>query len=108
MTLPPGHKNTSDSSLVCKLRNAIYGLKQSLRAWYSKLNSFLIKNNFVKSTADYSMFINHSDKSTTVILVYVDDTIITENDNEEIKKVKQSLKMSLISRILVHSHIFLE
>jgi Reverse transcriptase (RNA-dependent DNA polymerase) len=38
------------------------------------------------------MFINHSDKSTTVILVYVDDIIITENNNEEIKKVKQSLK----------------
>jgi Reverse transcriptase (RNA-dependent DNA polymerase) len=38
------------------------------------------------------MFINHFDKSITIILVYVDDIIITENDNEEIKKVKQSLK----------------
>jgi Reverse transcriptase (RNA-dependent DNA polymerase) len=88
MTIPSGHKNTSDPSLVCKLRKAIYELKQSPRAWYAKLNYFLLKNNFVKSTADYSMFINHSDKSTTVILVYVDDIIITGNDNDEIKKVK--------------------
>jgi Reverse transcriptase (RNA-dependent DNA polymerase) len=92
MTLPPCHKNTSDPSLVCKLRKTIYGLKQSPRVWYAKLNSFLLKNNFVKSTADYSMFINHSGKSTTVILVYVDDIIIIGNDNDEIKKVKQLLK----------------
>jgi Reverse transcriptase (RNA-dependent DNA polymerase) len=38
------------------------------------------------------MFINHYGKSTIIILVYVDDIIITENDNDEIKKVKQLLK----------------
>jgi Reverse transcriptase (RNA-dependent DNA polymerase) len=31
MTLPPGHKITSDPSLVCKLRKTIYGLKQFRR-----------------------------------------------------------------------------
>ena len=92
MTLPPGHKNTSNSSLVCKLRKAIYGLKQSPRAWYAKLSFSLLKNNFVKSTADHSMFIKHTQNSTTIILVYVDDIIVTGNDNEEIKRVKQSLK----------------
>jgi Reverse transcriptase (RNA-dependent DNA polymerase) len=88
MTLPPGHKNESDSSLVCKLKKAIYGLKQSPRAWYAKLSFSLLKINFVKSTTDSSMFIKHSQNITTIILVYVDDIIITGNSNEDITRVK--------------------
>jgi Reverse transcriptase (RNA-dependent DNA polymerase) len=53
MTLPPGHKNTSNPSLVCRLKKAIYGLKQSPRAWYANLSFSLLKNNFIKSTATY-------------------------------------------------------
>jgi Reverse transcriptase (RNA-dependent DNA polymerase) len=54
MTLPPGHKNESDPSLVCKLHKAIYDLKQSPRAWYVKLSFSLLKIKFIKSTADSS------------------------------------------------------
>jgi hypothetical protein len=31
-----------DSSLVCRLKNSLYGLKQDLRAWYSKMDSYLL------------------------------------------------------------------
>jgi Reverse transcriptase (RNA-dependent DNA polymerase) len=92
MTLPPGHKNTSNPSLVCRLKKIIYGLKQSPRAWYVKLSFSLLKNNFIKSTADSSMFIKNSQNTTIIVLVYVDDIIITGNDNEEIKRVKKYLK----------------
>ena len=30
------------SSLFCKLRKYLYGLKQTPRAWYSKMDSFLM------------------------------------------------------------------
>jgi Reverse transcriptase (RNA-dependent DNA polymerase) len=92
MTLPPGYKSTSDPSSVCKLKKAIYGLKQSPRAWYARLSFSLLKINFIKSTTDSTMFVKHSQKSTTIILVYVDDIIVTGNDNEEIKRVKEYLK----------------
>jgi Reverse transcriptase (RNA-dependent DNA polymerase) len=92
MTLPPGYNTTLDSSQVCKLKKSIYGLKQSPRAWYAKLSSSLLKINFVKSTADSSMFIKHKHDCTTIILVYVDNIIITGNNNEEINLVKQYLK----------------
>jgi Reverse transcriptase (RNA-dependent DNA polymerase) len=77
---------------VCKLQKAIYGLKQSPRAWYAKLSFSLLKIKFIKSTADSSMFIKHSQNITTIILVYVDDIIITGNNNEKITRVKQYLK----------------
>ena len=31
-----------DTSLVCKLRKYIYGIKQFPRAWYSKMDAFLM------------------------------------------------------------------
>jgi Reverse transcriptase (RNA-dependent DNA polymerase) len=92
MTLPPGHKNESNPSQVCKLKKAIYGLKQSPRAWYAKLSFSFLKIIFFKSTVDSSMFIKHLQNTTIIILVYVDDIIITGNNNEEIKRVKQYLK----------------
>ncbi|KAM2064746.1 hypothetical protein FF1_027829 [Malus domestica] len=41
MKLPPGHPQEHETNKVCKLHKAIYGLKQSPRAWYSKLSSVL-------------------------------------------------------------------
>jgi hypothetical protein len=37
-----------DSSLVCQLKKSLYGLKQALRAWYAKMDSYLISQNFVR------------------------------------------------------------
>jgi Reverse transcriptase (RNA-dependent DNA polymerase) len=38
------------------------------------------------------MFIKHFQKIIIIVLVYVDDIIITENNNEKIEKVKKYLK----------------
>jgi Reverse transcriptase (RNA-dependent DNA polymerase) len=41
MTLPPDHAKENYSNLICRLKKSIYGLKQSPRVWYDKLNSYL-------------------------------------------------------------------
>jgi Reverse transcriptase (RNA-dependent DNA polymerase) len=92
MSLPPGYKNDTDDNLVCKLYKSIYELKQSPRAWYSKLSHFLLLHNFIKSSADSSIFIKHLNNKTTIVLVYVDDIIITGNDKEDIENIKNYLK----------------
>jgi hypothetical protein len=38
-----------DSSLVCRLKKSLYGLKKATRAWYSKMDSYLLSHNFVCS-----------------------------------------------------------
>jgi Reverse transcriptase (RNA-dependent DNA polymerase) len=88
MALPPSHKDASNPSLAYKLKKVIYDLKQSLRAWYVKLRFSPLQINFTKSTADFSMFVRYSQNSIIIIFIYVDDIIITEINNEEIKKVK--------------------
>ncbi|CAL9078723.1 unnamed protein product, partial [Musa textilis] len=45
---PPGFENSLFPNHVFKLTKALYGLKQAPRAWYERLSSFLISNDFTK------------------------------------------------------------
>jgi hypothetical protein len=45
-----------DSSLVCRLKKYLYGLKQAQRAWYSKIDSSLLSNNFVHFKSDPNVY----------------------------------------------------
>ena len=78
MQQPPGFA-ASDKSLVCRLNKAIYGLKQAPRAWFDKLKSALLQHGFQASRCDPSLFLLHQGKLQIMVLVYVDDIIITGN-----------------------------
>lgn len=57
MQQPPGFEDDRYPSHVCKLQRAIYGLKQSPRAWYARLSARLHQLGFTSSKADTSLFI---------------------------------------------------
>lgn len=78
MKQPPGFES-ADKSLVCKLNKAIYGLKQAPRAWFDKLKSALLQHGFQASKCDPSLFLLNHGSLHIMILVYVDDIIITDN-----------------------------
>ena len=42
MAQPPGFVDEDNPNAVCKLRKAIYGLKQAPKAWYNELCTFLL------------------------------------------------------------------
>jgi Reverse transcriptase (RNA-dependent DNA polymerase)/Integrase core domain/gag-polypeptide of LTR copia-type/GAG-pre-integrase domain len=91
MDLPPGMITPSEKRMACRLKKAIYGLKQSPRAWYGKLSSTLGKIGFKRSEADSSMFTKTSNQGIVVILIYVDDLIITGSDKRGIIDLKLHL-----------------
>lgn len=66
-------------SHVCKLRKAIYGLKQVPRAWYLELVKFLLTFGFKKFVVDSSLFVYYVSRVVLYFLVYVDDIILTGN-----------------------------
>ncbi|KAJ3688843.1 hypothetical protein LUZ61_018007 [Rhynchospora tenuis] len=91
MAQPPGFADSTFPNHVCKLKKAIYGLKQTPRAWFSKLKTFLQSHHFNCSQADNSLFIFHKGQTLIYLLVYVDDIIVTGSDSQAIQQLMQSL-----------------
>ncbi|KAL1206311.1 Retrovirus-related Pol polyprotein from transposon RE2 [Cardamine amara subsp. amara] len=92
MKPPPGLESSVPQGKVLKLRKAIYGLKQSPRAWYHKLSFTLTAKGFRRSEADHTLFTYQSTQGIIVVLVYVDDLIISGNDQAGIQETKFFLK----------------
>ena len=79
MTQPPGFPSAAHPHHVCLLKKAIYGLKQAPRAWYSTFSTFLLSQGFINSHCDNSLFIQRTASTITILLVYVDDILVTGN-----------------------------
>lgn len=107
MKIPQGHPQEHEPGMVCKLHKAIYGLKQSPRAWYAKLSAVLCNSGFKCSDADSSMFIRTGKFGRLVVLVYVDDLIITGDNIEEINSLKLSLHQTFAIKDLGQLRYFL-
>ncbi|RVW56402.1 Retrovirus-related Pol polyprotein from transposon RE1 [Vitis vinifera] len=76
MEQPPGFINATNPGYVCKLNKALHGLKQSPRAWYTKLSTYLLQCGFQGSKFDTSVFFSNKGSSIIILLIYVDDIII--------------------------------
>lgn len=76
---------------VCKLIKALYGLKESPRAWYECLDKYLLKLGFIRSNVDYCLYTLKLKEDTVYLLIYVDDLLICSKNIELIKKVKKML-----------------
>lgn len=90
MKIPQGFSN-NDETRVCRLRKSLYGLKQASRNWYHKFATFLVNLNFRQSKADHSLFLYNDKSVMIVVLIYVDDVIITGNCLTKIQEVKTKL-----------------
>ena len=55
MKHPEGY--ISDPSFVCKLKKSLYGLKQAPREWFSKMDAFLLSQNFQRCKSDPNVYI---------------------------------------------------
>ncbi|KAI0518741.1 hypothetical protein KFK09_006177 [Dendrobium nobile] len=92
MEIPPDFKEKSKSNKVCKLKKALYGLKQSPRAWFGRFSKFMLLNGYRQSQGDHTLFFKHSDSGgVTILLVYVDDIILTGNNEEEKASLRKNL-----------------
>jgi hypothetical protein len=85
---PLGFQDASRPDYVCKLHKSIYGLKQSPRAWYSRLSEHLYQLGFSYSVDD-SLFIYSANCITMFMLVYVDDIFITSSSSEATMRLLQ-------------------
>ncbi|GKA26929.1 retrovirus-related pol polyprotein from transposon TNT 1-94 [Tanacetum coccineum] len=107
MALPSGYNKKVPPNSVCKLTKSLYGLKQANRKWFTKLTTFLITLGFTQSHADTSLFTYYTKDISLVLLIYVDDILITGNSISFINTIKQKLHQTFSIKDLGPLHYYL-
>ena len=77
--------------LVCRLKKSLYGLKQAPRAWYAKIDGFLLSISFVRCKSDPNVYLKLFHGSLMIIVLYVDDLLITGSSKKEIASLKDAM-----------------
>ncbi|CAL1358011.1 unnamed protein product [Linum trigynum] len=90
MECPPGYLG-GDKSKVCLLRRSLYGLKQAPRAWFEKFQDTILLAGFTQSNNDPSLFVRRTSRGITVLLIYVDDMLVSGDDLLGIQELTQVL-----------------
>jgi hypothetical protein len=107
MAQPTGFACPQFPNHTCKLQKALYGLKQAPRAWYSRLCNTLIQLGFTISRLDSSLFILQMDSYTLLVLIYVDDILITCSNHAAIRDLLATLHRDFAVKDLGSFNFFL-
>ena len=103
MDQPKGFENKGYLNQMYRLNKAMYSLKQALRAWYSRLDLYLIKNGFRRGGVDSNLYIYGTCDDVLIVLVYVDDIVFGSNDDalsQGFSKLMQSeFEMSMLGEL---------
>ena len=75
---------------MCGFKKTIYGFKQSPRAWFDKFNIAVAKNGLKIITLDHSVFGRKQLSGTIILVVHVNDIVVT-GDLKGISKLKGQL-----------------
>ena len=92
MEQPPRFVAQEKSGLVCRLKKSLYGLKQSLRAWFGCFSDVVMKFELKRCGVDHSVFYQYSSTKRILLIVYVHDIVITDDDNKEIQNLEVFLR----------------
>eukprot|EP00253_Pinus_taeda_P018761 PITA_18761 len=91
---------------VARLKWVLYGLKQAPCAWYTRIDSYLTSLGFTKSEADANLYHIVVEGKLLIILLYVDDLILT-SDEHLIISCKEDLSNKFEMKEMGPVHYFL-
>jgi hypothetical protein len=80
---------------VLRLRKALYGLRQTPRAWNAKLDSTLKGMGFGQSPHEAAIYRWGNGENAMLVDVYVDDLVITGTKDAEVTAFKEEMKTTL-------------
>jgi hypothetical protein len=68
-------------SHVCRLKKTMYGLKQTPRAWYARIDGYLMSLGFNKSVVDPNLYYKIFNGESLILVLYVDDLFLTGTES---------------------------
>ena len=75
-------------------KEVIVWAKASLRAWYAKIDSFLLSLNCVQCKSDPNVYLKLINGSLMIIFLYVDDLLITGSSKDETASLKGAMNQA--------------
>ena len=90
-------------TMFLKFKKTLYDLKQTPRAWYERLNKFILKKGFKMGKIDTTIFIKTKENDMPLVQIYVDDIIFGATNVslcEEFSKCMHSeFEMSMMGKL---------
>ena len=108
INLPPGFDLEQKNGKVCHLKKSLYGLKQSPRAWFDRFTRAIQQHGYKQAQIDQTLFHKTVGKNITILIIYVDDIIVTGNDEAEIGRIKRRLAQDFEMKDLGNLGFFLK
>ena len=104
---PPSFEVIGSEKKVCRLKKALYGLKQAPRAWYDRIHTHLLSLGFQNSPTEVTLYIRKRGADLLILILYVDDMILTGPHPEKIADFKRELQQSFAMTDLGKLHYYL-
>jgi hypothetical protein len=77
-------EENEEDILVCKLKRALYDLKQTSKMWYNIIHKFLIDLNFKRSNSDHAILI----KNDIFLVMYVNDLLLFDSNLNDLQNIQ--------------------
>ncbi|KAE8734764.1 hypothetical protein F3Y22_tig00000715pilonHSYRG00142 [Hibiscus syriacus] len=92
MLQPEGFEEKEKKNLVCRLNKSLYGLKQALRCWYKRFDSFIMCLGYNRLNAYHCAYFKRSgDNDFVILLLYMDDMLVAGPNKDHIEELKEQL-----------------
>lgn len=95
MEVPAGFESVNSKGKVCNLKKAQHGLKQSPRAWFNWFTKAMVSFGYKLSNGDHTIFGTHQDSKIIILIVYMDDIIVTGKIWKKYQPWERSYQRSL-------------
>ncbi|KAL0276866.1 UNVERIFIED_CONTAM: hypothetical protein PYX00_004339 [Menopon gallinae] len=92
MEQPEAFVDKKNKDHVCKLVRPLYGLKQSGREWYKRINDYLVNKGGMNAEGDPCIYVFGTNENRVILLIYVDDILLASKSLEEMNEIKELLK----------------
>jgi hypothetical protein len=66
---------------VYRLKMTLYGLKKAPRAWYARIDGYMMSLGFIKNVIDLNLYYKTINGKSLILVLYVDDLFLTGTES---------------------------